>query len=142
MKVTNLKTSQKLKELGFETYTEFYHIADEKCISQGSDADDYELEHIDCGHLHRLQKCFNYPAYDLETILEALPKSIEINDEEGRRLFPLRIDKDKIEYRLGTEYYSEPSGYEEDIKENESLANTAGRLLIKLLKDNIIKLGE
>ena len=120
MKVTNLKTSQKLKELGFEAETiAFIDPYSEECQIWLNTPDGF------------------IPAYDLETILEALPKSIE---ELGKLYF---FDMTKLDFVYSNMIDGDIEGcYYHSKKENESLANTAGRLLIKLLEDNIIKLGE
>ena len=131
MKTTNYEISKKLEEAGFETYTEFYYVADAKCISQGNDAEDYELVHMDCGYMQKLKYCFNYPAYDLETILEALPENIAYKDF---RLW-LLMDKRSIYYCF---YDQRFEGLYAKIEENESLADTAARLLLLLAEKNII----
>jgi len=119
MKVTNLETSKKLKELGFNSdYCDGYTRSG-RLISAESPVGNYLIE---------------TPAYGLETILEALPELIVVND-----LVYYRI----LEYR--DLFYRDSNGlwkYAEIDARNESLANIAARLLIKLLQDNIIKLGE
>jgi hypothetical protein len=135
METTNLETSQKLKELGFEsqTYVAYFkrHRTGEIMIG------DIRDEHHINGKLFEFEcKC-----YFLETILEALPTSINadsIYSNEYRGHANLQIHYNKV---IG---YNDYTGVFliSCKKENESLANTAGRLLIKLLEDNIIKLGE
>lgn len=120
MKVTNLETSQNLKELGFEAETDYNYFL----CNNG-----YQLFH----HSERtIAWDKGIPAYDLETILEALPKVLQ-----GYELciyFGASFEATKITYNW----------QKLEVKQNwkESLANTAGRLLVKLLEDNIIKLGE
>tara|TARA_R110000868_G_C10972986_1_gene771180 strand:- start:55704 stop:56030 length:327 start_codon:yes stop_codon:yes gene_type:complete len=75
-----------------------------------------------------------YNCYYLETILDALPKSIEnlklILDMETRDIYYMSIIK--------TEYsYCE---FQELKQKGESLADTAARLLITLIKDKIVEL--
>jgi hypothetical protein len=63
-------------------------------------------------------------AYDLETILDALPNRIEISKEIAIKVF------DNSDIQIGLCY----SG------RGETLADTAARLLIKLIEDKIIEL--
>lgn len=72
MKITSFEISKKLAEIGFTGYTRFYYIADGKCKSKGEDCNDYELKYFQNGYLPTLGEYYYYPAYDLETILNAL----------------------------------------------------------------------
>jgi hypothetical protein len=131
MKTTNLETSKKLKELGFEADFEYCYEKEGQLWNKTFELDCWdeydEREHI--------------PAYDLETILEALPKEIKCKDKNYHFWTTYSASSDcwimgyvwGIERNMNFETYNEG---------DESLANTAGRLLIKLLEDNIIKLGE
>lgn len=75
---------------------------------------------------------------DLETILEALPTSIEHNNTEyhfwlwndGIGYYP-NYDNESV-YDMGNGIF--------EFSENESLADTAARLLIKLTEQGIINL--
>jgi hypothetical protein len=126
MKTTNLETSKKLKELGFEAETHLYWKNEKRIMSL--------VYHTSFDFPPPLNLV---PAYDLETILEALPKSIE---ELGKLYF---FDMTKLDFVYSNMIDGDIEGcYYHNKKENESLANTAGRLLIKLLEDNIIKLRE
>lgn len=110
MKTTSLKLSKELKELGFKIKNE----------------DDQIWK-------YNGQERWPFPAYDLETILDVLPDFVEILDigmVVTNRSF-LYLDKNKISY--GLKYFQET-------KEGESLADTAARLLIKLIKDKIVEL--
>jgi hypothetical protein len=95
MKTTNYEISKKLAEIGFRAETS-------TSISM--------LETKD------------YPSYDLETLLSALPDTI------GGCLM---IHKEGM-------YYQE-SMIEVQKQKNESLADTAGRLIIELCENNLIK---
>jgi hypothetical protein len=134
MKVTNLETSKKLKELGFKAETNFY----------------WELDYYNGGNsvgcwfkrpANQMPDFEYIPAYDLETILDTLPKFLEGNEGGEFNNHPLVLD---VGY--GQIYYDVDFGKTikllVDKEENESLADTVARLLIKLLEDNIIKLGE
>lgn len=129
MESTDYETSKKLEEIGFKSETSLYHILTiengRKGIFLGDNTDSY-IERV--------------KSYKIKTILKALPKQISISDEEGEGLFPLRIDRDKMEYRLGNEYYSKSSGFFADIKDGENPATTAAKLLICLVEEGIIEL--
>ena len=59
MKTTNLEISKKLKEIGFEAEFNFHYKATDPVNLYDSGYEDYREK--------------NYPAYDLETLLDALP---------------------------------------------------------------------
>jgi len=132
MKTTDYNTSVKLKELGFKAEHSTGHIineADEELIKK---------------HGISIVSEF-YPAYDLETILDALPNyiysSVIVSDynfeKDIHNKFWLRIyNKDRISY----ENQNDVIYFQEYFKENESLATTAGRLLVKLIEEGLIKL--
>ena len=138
MTTTNYEISKQLAEAGFETYTEFYYVADAKCISQGNDAEDYELVHMDCGYMQKLKYCFNYPAYDFETILEALPKLHDFFSR-GVGKYELRIWYHEKKAFIG---YQNFDGFDKRLtfeqEENESLADTAAKLWLKLKKEGLV----
>ena len=154
MKTTNLEISKKLKEIGFEHRTNFYHIADEKCKSRGENPDDYELEYISSEESYKLKKHYNIPSYDLETLLDALPKKIttkfkhfdtgEIYEfEETLKIYKSGIsyshNEDDIDwYRTHYGYYSTFDLSVNNSEGLKSLADTAGKLLIQLFEEGII----
>ena len=125
MKTTDLKTSRKLKELGFDAETVFYFLETEPNV--------YEVQYSALNRYNELV----VKSYDLETILEALPENFQHDDME---LF-FNMNKEEIGY-----YYNEYGEYYSNIalklNAKESLATTAARLLIKLVEGGIIKLGE
>lgn len=129
MKTTNYEISKQLAEAGFETYTEFYYVADAKCISQGNDAEDYELVHMDCGYMQKLKYCFNYPAYDLETILDALPRGLRVEGKYWELGLHFREFGESISYNNGS-----IAVY---LEENESLADVAAKMWLKLKKEDL-----
>lgn len=108
MKTTNFEISKKLAEIGFKPNDEESKIWN------------YEG-----------QVKWEYPAYDLETLIDALPKNIGSNQQ-------LRIWFGEDTF-IG---YQNWNGFVPELtikqKENESLADTAGRLLIKLHETGII----
>lgn len=109
MKCTSYLISKKLKEAGFVGNACDYHCDEER------------VEAI--------------MAYDLETILEALPKDI---DQDGCSEIGLRVwwadGANWIGYQHGC------SGFyiSEHVKENESLADTAGRLWLSLKEKELV----
>lgn len=123
MKVTNLETSQKLKELGFEAETVFYFLEVKPDI--------YEAQY---SSFNRYNKSV-VKSYDLETILEALPKILESRAS-------LQISYRTMINLAEFHYITRQDNLLHIVRQldEESLANTAGRLLVKLLQDNIIKL--
>lgn len=104
MKTTSYEISKKLKEAGFETETDFYWY----CYDKGQ-----EMRHI-----ADADGKGNVKAYDLETLLYALPK---INKQE------YLLCSGGIVY-LNDDYISVGK------EKNESLADTAGKMWL-LLKE-------
>ena len=109
MKTTSYEISKKLKEAGFEAETEYYWHA----IN-----DKIELHHVARAGLGDVK------AYDLETILDALRQT------RKRIMIVGKSDNWGINFDYEFNKYSQ---------ENESLADTAGRLLLLLHEKNLIK---
>lgn len=126
MKTTNLETSKKLKELGFKVKSDFFFAVDEKYKPVP-----YEVLYKNSFEPHEIKRLV--PAYDLETILEALPKNFtyELIKQDHQQYFRCESDTTRFDVKFII-----------NKEKNESLADAAGRLLVKLLQDNIIKLGE
>ena len=136
MKTTSYEISKKLKEAGFEAETEYYwHAINDKI----------ELYHVARAGLGDVK------AYDLETMLDALPESIQYKSSNCYYLClraPLRFSE--TNKTLG--YYCECNEYmdnyrmgEEDgifefskLSPNESLADTAGKMWLMLKEKGII----
>jgi len=126
-RTTNFEISKKLKEIGFKADCSYFYFH--------SDNNDCEANSLEKYGFDKISECDiedkYYPAYDLETLLDALPDLI------------LGENKYKENYRLtynsvlGFFYPNLEKGFYK--KENESLANTAGRLLILLHEKNLIK---
>jgi hypothetical protein len=123
-KTTNFETSKKLSEIGFKAKAE-------KCWAKirHSVLSEFDLVNLD---FTVPQHCDEWVlSYDLETLLDALPDLI------------LGENKYKENYRLtynsvlGFFYPNLEKGFYK--KENESLADTAGRLIILLHEKNLIK---
>ena len=136
MKTTSFETSKKLKELGVDLPTKLFwqpHYIDIK----EPDSSKWQLRYAD-GLIHPYPKFHipapgedhlkgAYKAYTLEDILKVLP----------------------IKFKLG--WHVMPNGISHTNKkglnciprkENETLADTAARLLIKLIEDKIITVEE
>lgn len=142
MKLTSYEISKKLKEAGFEAETDFYWY----CYDKGQ-----EMRHI-----ADADGKGNVKSYDLETILDALPDFIirEYKSKENGEVKEfkenLKINKDQIYYIYNdienaddANYYYQEYDYMSDICvfkkfDEKSLADTAGRLLIKLYEAGII----
>jgi len=121
MKTTNFELSKKLAEIGFKAERSYDYLWEHNGIGatrfkpNTMIEDDYIYQHISNGF---------YPAYDLETLLDALPKKQWDIKNCGEMLSIL------------------PAAGRARIvvvkKENESLADTAARLLLLLVEKNII----
>ena len=140
-KTTSYEISKKLKEAGFEAETEYYwHAINDKI----------ELLHVARAGLGDVK------AYDLETLLDALPDSItrEYKSKEDGEIREFRerliIEKEEIRYSCDdienaddvNRYFNE-YGYMEEIivfkKFNDnSLADTAGKMWLMLKEKGLI----
>lgn len=141
MKTTSYEISKKLKEAGFEAETEYYwHTINDKI----------ELLHVARAGLGDIK------AYDLETLLDALPDSIireykSKNDGTVKKFKErLIIEKSEIRYSCddienaddANRYYQE-YGYMQDITifkkfNDKSLADTAGKMWLMLKEKGIV----
>ena len=141
MKTTNYEISKKLKEAGFEAEFNFHYKATDHCNLYDSGYEDYKNR--------------NTPAYDLETILDALPVYIikeykdKRNGEFKKYATQLTITKYAhnsyiIEYRcfdIVTKLEDLNNYYNRNFSlftENESIADTAGRMWLELKKKNLL----
>lgn len=133
MKKTNFEVSKKLKEIGFNVETEYYwHDINGKT----------ELHHV------AREGLGDYKSYDLETLLEALPKYVARNSDTcgEKNSLQVCVASKQIYYEDNLGIYK---GYR-DLKQlfftttidNESLADTAGRLLIKLFEAGIVNFNK
>lgn len=126
MKTTNFKNSKKLADIGFKAGSDF----------------SWNLRTTYCGNTSKVQYFIKYAngfnegkeifkSYDLETLLEIILGKKETSFEES-----LVLTKNCISYEsnLTRDYI--------DIErvENESLADTAARLLVKLVRKGLINL--
>ena len=114
-KTTNYEISKKLKEIGFDKETNFYftEVAPDK----------FEAQYYTNNKEYLLLK-----SYELETLFDVLPKKTEIIISQLTN---------KREFYL--DYGSRGDEISVEIKENESLADTAGKMIIELYENNLIK---
>jgi|TARA_R100000084_G_scaffold107186_2_gene66676 hypothetical protein len=122
---TNLKTSKRLKELGFEAETNFLYTPTEITASEDKKL---ELQHWAATEYIVWKKDSLIPAYTLEQILSELPDIIEVNNS----IYHLMISKNSI-------YYFSHSKLEvfANYQEN-NLSSSSAKLWIKLKEDKII----
>lgn len=148
MKTTSYEISKKLKEAGFDAQSSFFWC------ELGKD-----LIKIHISQSHSVPESIDkIKAYDLETILDALPNSItreyKSNKDGTIREFKeeLVIEKNKIRYNCydietsddANEFWREYE-YQQNISIyswNDSLANIAGKMLIKLFEAGLIKFNK
>ena len=138
MKTTSYEISKKLKEAGFEDSYIYAWYSDSEGLPWIQ-----EIQHAKPTAVNKYREevklTFVAPAYDLETILDALPARIEKNEKMydlllrhnilGYYATSLKLDYDNIQL---DDYIFEL--YDHD----KSLADTAGRLLIELFEAGII----
>ena len=132
MKTTSYEISKQLAEAGFEAETQFY------CVKWNEG--EPELVHESQQTPNLIE---SVPAWDLETILEALPKNIITYPDEKITEQPiekLRLEMDEIGY-----YFSDKDDYGRDNcftylhrEESESLADCAARLWLKLKQEGLV----
>lgn len=133
MKVTGFLVSKKLAEIGFRAECfYFYFHSDNNCKEKTL----YNLEEFG---FDKIDDCDiedkYYPAYDLETILDNICFVIE--NKENKKVYLFRMNQQDMEYitfeqEVDIEFYTPR-------QKGESLADTAGRMIIKLHEKNLIK---
>jgi hypothetical protein len=139
-KTTNYEISKKLAEIGFRAQCSYFYFH--------SDNNDCEASSLEKYGFDKINECDiedeYYPAYDLETLLNALPSKIKGIEGECWFNIHFRMNKDGLWYENLCNCDSDQSCPVEsychiEIKNNESLADTAGRMLILLHEKNLIK---
>jgi len=119
MKTTSYEISKKLAKAGFDVETDFYWY----CYDNGR-----QMRHI-----ADADGKGNVKAYDLETLIEALPKSITKKGSTLKNDLRIWFDQDRC--YIG---YQSWEGFLENatiaLQNGESLADCAGRLLLKLIE--------
>ena len=135
---TDLETSKKLKELGVVWDTKLH------AVTYGTEFGEFYCS-LDDGEFYNefntrvtLQVNNYYKAYTLEQILEMLPS--DFMDKLGYDQY-LYFDA-ALRAFYYEDFHGRPRLYEIVQKYSENLATTAARLLIKLVEDKIIKIGE
>jgi len=136
-KTTNYEISKKLAEIGFKAKAE-------KCWAKIRHS---VLSEIDLVNLDFTvpQHCDEWVlSYDLETLLDALSSEIKGIKGECRYNIYFKMNKDGLWYENSCYCDSDQSCPVEsychiEIKNNESLADTAGRMIILLHEKNLIK---
>lgn len=135
MKTTSFEISKKLAEIGFKAET-----AKEWVKFFNLDGKAFQLAIFEKDEDDKVNE--KYLAYDLETILEALPPFFDL--EEGERyLLTVRRNGliDFVGYcRFNGNHHS--SDYAIQSEPGESLADTAARLLIILAEKGIINFNK
>lgn len=135
MKTTSYETSKALKKAKFKKPTEFFYFDNNSHQVLEFHGEEEQINEDSAEGL--------LPAYDLETIIEALPGSITLNKSSKSSLktsdfFTLKHNEEIIQMVRITHSGMRPIHYEID----ETLANTAARLLLLLHKKGIIKFDE
>jgi hypothetical protein len=137
-KTTNYEISKKLAEIGFKANAE-------KCWAKirHSVLSEFDLVNLD---FTVPQHCDEWVlSYDLETLLDALPSEIEIENWGGWKYYNIyfKMNKNGLWYENLCNCDSSACPVEKyhymEIIENESLADTAGRLIILLESKNLIE---
>lgn len=125
MKTTSYETSKKLAEAGFKAETEFYWVK--------WNAGEPELVHEKEQTPALIEKV---GAWDLETILEALPNIISNkNKNKGENCLVIDVAFGEIHYEGDSD---NDAMFITTTEENESLADTAAKLWLKLKKEGLV----
>jgi len=118
MKTTNYEISKQLAEAGFKAKSIFgWHVDGKEC------APSYPLSPTATGY---------FWSYDLETILQALPESVKFDNKWAW----FEMDKNFIIYEFTDE--DNTCLFDFHKQENESLADTAARLWLKLKERGLV----
>ena len=155
MKTTNFEISKKLKEAGFEDSYIYAWYSDSEGLPWIQ-----EIQHAKPTAVNKYREevklTFTAPAYDLETILDALPDSItrEYKSKENGEVKEFKekliIEKNEIRYSCDdienaddANRYFQEYGYMQDIGvfkkfDENSLADTAGRMWLELKEKGIV----
>ena len=140
MKTTNYEISKQLKEAGFEASYIYAWYSDSEGLPWVQ-----EIQYVKPTAINKYGKevklTFTAPAYDLETILDALPKKIEFKEKEYCFWMQWSGSSDcyLMGYVHGNLRATELEVWREDENKNsESLADTAGRMWLELKKKNLL----
>lgn len=141
MKTTSFEISKKLAEIGFKADSDF----------------SWNKQIICCGYSSKEHKFIKYKngwregeelfkSYDLETILEALPDKIDARSIDDWSINFIAFEVFLSLNNNGIGYYADSRDDNQSLffigsKKDQSLADTAARLLIKLYEKGIVKFG-
>ena len=141
IKTTNYEISKKLLKIGFEAETDFFWHRD---INLNISFRYYPEEIIELDYDEDV-----FSAYDLETILDALPCGLDRGDERyNLKMLP------NISISYTNKFFNHIYDYRDDYccengevmacisKNKETMVDMAGRLLIKLFENDLIKFKE
>jgi len=138
MKTTSYKISKQLAEAGFKSWANFFWC------ELGED-----LVKIHFSQSHSVPQSVKIiVAYDLETILEALPERLTNENIFISRInYYLKLSKEEIWYENECDCDSDAScpvnqRFELNRDKSESLADTAARLLILLHEKGLVNFNE
>ena len=133
IKTTNYEISKKLKEAGFEADADYYWVESKEgiiCVNA----------YVFSDYMSEGKKLCE--AFDLETLINALPKKLA--NKYGKK-HALKLSYDT---KLNCIYYSDEKDitfrfddgerYEVESQENESLADIAGKMWLMLKEKGII----
>ena len=125
---TDLETSKKLKELGIEMESNFYHY------------EYFDSDRVTIHYDGNYDKKYDVKAYTLEQILEMLPQYIGDNvlDDDKKDPCHFVMSKNILYYINAGCKYRDTMHLTTSKKTKDNLATTAARLLIKLKEDKII----
>ena len=146
MKTTSYEISKKLKEAGFDVKSDFYWVKTEK--------NNIQLDFVE-SEVGSFQTGWEYvEAYDLETLLDALPDSIQYKKYKSSDWYYLflRAPSRFSETNKTLGYYNECSEYMDNFRmgcedgifevsklsPNESLADTAGKMWLLLKEKGMV----
>ena len=129
MKTTGYEISKRLNEAGFKGGSDCCYLYDGRLIRDGQE---FGYHPTICDG-ESIVDCFSY---DLETILEALPKRIDINGVGCRFEMYSFADLDRNE--LISIGYMRTRNFTVLSSKNESLADCAAKMWLKLKKENLI----
>lgn len=156
MKVTSFEISKKLKELGVDLESGFYYEIENREVEftiptititdlgtpPSPDKEVSEVCVFKCRSYEKPKNGDFYKAYTLEDILEVLPIRIPWKHPEygNLGLFLSRLSPYADRYGYRGDFDNSYFGVNR--KDNETLSDTASRLLIKLIEDEIIAVDE
>ena len=134
MKTTSYIISKQLAEAGFKREHDFSWYKNEsgKKLLNHSRCGTVTFQNSEKKILDYYEYCF--PAYDLETILDALPNFIA-NKNKGENCLVIDVAFGEIHYEGDSD---NETMFITTTEENESLADTAAKMWLKLKKEGLV----